>query len=173
MYTNLISISHYLMKMTAQAQSQILYDLEFYLWRVRYLPKEEWREEILVKGSRKAFDSMLNALISMREEFQKYGKSTRKFLCNPPEEIDVIQYAKEHNVEVQWLNWLIIKMDLTIHEEKPYELREKNVTIWFDESTLERFLNILRIQIDPKTQFPQKQTAPGGLFFSSDWLGAK
>lgn len=155
------------------SEKKIFTDLEFFLWRIRYLPREEWREEILVMGSNKALETILQALISMRSDLQEYGKSTRKFLCNPPEDIDVIQYANEHNAEVEWLNWLIVKIAPGVKENTPFELRDKVVYLWLNEQTLEKYLEILQNQINSKSQYPHGQAAPGGLFFSPDWLGAE
>ena len=109
----------------------------------------------------------------MLDEFQEYGKSTRKFLCNPPDEIDVIQYAKEHKAEIQWLNWLIIKMDTDATNKTTHELREKTVIVWLNPTTLEEFHQILRDQLESPTQPSQGQMAPSGLYFAQGWLGDK
>lgn len=148
-------------------------DLQFYLWRIRYEPKEEWRPEVLVMGSDGALKTIYDALVSMQADFKTYGKSTRKFLCNPPEDVDVARYAREHQAELEWLIWLIIRMEPDVPDDARYELKNKAVTLRLNEHTLQQFLDVLENQLAPSTQFPHGQPAPGELFLAPDWLGAE
>lgn len=159
--------------MTANASQKVFTELQFYLWRIRYEPKEEWRPDVLVMGTDSALTTMREAILSMQEDFKAYGRSTRKFLCNPPEDFDVLRYAKEHQAEIEWLIWLILRMEPDISNDPVYELKNKAVTIFLNEPATEKLLQILNNQLDTKTQYPHGQQAPGGLFFAPDWLGAE
>lgn len=159
--------------MTSDSSPKVFTDLEFYLWRIRYEPKEEWQPEVFVMGSDSALKTIHDTLISMREDFKAYGKSTRKFLCNPPEDVDVVRYAREHKTELEWLIWLVVRMEPKVSDDSPYELKNKAVTLRLNETTLQQFLRVLEHQLAPETRFAHGEVAPGGLFFAPDWLGAE
>ncbi len=152
---------------------KVFTDLQFYLWRIRYEPKENWQSEILVTGTNTALNTIREALVSMQEDFRAYGRSTRKFLCNPPEDFDVIRYAREHQAEIEWQIWLILRMEPKIADDARFEQKNKAVTIFLNEKTAQKLLQVLDAQLNPKTQYPHGQKAPGGLFFAPDWLGAE
>ncbi|MFW9934107.1 MAG: hypothetical protein ACFFDU_01075 [Candidatus Thorarchaeota archaeon] len=159
--------------MVRPATQQVFTDLEFYLWRIRYAPDQEWHPEIMVMASEKTLYTMQEAVTSMITDFKQYGESTRKFLCNPPEDIDAQRYAKENNAEIEWLIWLILRM----HPESPpktkYELKNKAVTVFLDEQEASELLGIIGNQLNLRNSHFQGQAVPKGLYFTRDWLGAK
>lgn len=159
--------------MTTDSSQKVFTDLDFYVWRIRYEPKEEWQPEVFVMGSDAALKTIHDALLSMHEDFKTYGKSTRKFLCNPPENVDVVRYAREHQAELEWLIWLVIRMESNVSNDIRCELKNKAVTIRFNERMLQQLLEVLEQQLAPDAQFPHGKQAPGGLFFAPDWLGAE
>ena len=159
--------------MATDSSPKVFTDLEFYLWRIRYEPKEEWQPEVFVMGSDAALKTICDALRSMHEDFKTYGKSTRKFLCNPPEDVDVVRYAREKKAELEWLIWLVLRMEPEVPDDSKYELKNKAVTLRINETTLQQFLQILEHQLVPETQFPHGKKAPGGLYFAPDWLGVE
>ena len=159
--------------MSTKSAQKVFTDLDFYLWRIRYEKKEEWQNEVLLMGSDAALKVIHDALVAMIADFKAYGKSTRKFLCNPPEDVDVVRYAREHKTELEWLIWLVIRIEPDVPDDSQYELKNKAVTLRLNEQTLHQLLEVIEHQLDPGTQFPHGQLAPGGLFLAPDWLGAK
>ena len=107
----------------------------------------------------------------MLESYKVHKKGTRKFKCNPPTEFDVQQYVSENRVAIEWIDWLIIKIDPTIAKDLHYLLQDKKVTIFYDENTLSQFIESVNKQLNPDMQFPHGSTAPGRFYFSPDWLG--
>ncbi len=159
--------------MVERSVQAIFTDLELYLWRFRYLPSEEWRPEIMLRGSPKALTVMRDAIRLMQEEFKVHGKSTRKFLCNPPEDVDVHRYAKLRDAEIEWLIWLVLRMQKDSPILAENEINNKAVTITLDEKKVEQLLEIIENELDPSKKFPSGHQAPGNLFFAPDWLGVE
>ncbi|MFW9832295.1 MAG: hypothetical protein ACFFD8_11030 [Candidatus Thorarchaeota archaeon] len=159
--------------MSDKSSQKVFTELAFYLWRIRYQPKEEWRPEILVMGSTPALHKVKEELESMEKDFQHYGQSTRKFACNPPEDFDVVRYARENQAEIEWLIWLVLKIEPDAPNVPAYELKNKAVTIRLNEHTLQQLIKVLKDQLEPTAQFAHGQSAPGGLFFAPDWLGVE
>jgi len=158
---------------TTDSSQKVFTDLDFYLWRLRYEPKEVWQPEVFVMGSDAALKTIQDALRSMHEDFKTYGKSTRKFLCNPPEDVDVVRYAREKKAEFEWLIWLVVQIEPDVSDDTRYDLKNKAVTIRLNEEMLQQLLEVLEHQLAPETQFPHGKKAPGGLYFAPDWLGAE
>jgi hypothetical protein len=148
-------------------------DLDFYLWRFRYLPNTEWRPEIMVRGSPKALTIMRDAIQAMQEEFKIHGESTRKFLCNPPEDEDVYRYAKLRNAKIEWLIWLVLRLQKDPPTFADYEIKNKAVTVTLNDKTAEKLVEIIDNELDSEKEFPNGQHAPGGLFFAPNWLGVE
>ncbi|MFX1576504.1 MAG: hypothetical protein ACFFCF_04980 [Promethearchaeota archaeon] len=159
--------------MSRPSTQQVFTDLEFYLWRIRYAPEQEWHPEIMIMVSEKTRSTLQEAVTSMITDFKQYGESTRKFLCNPPEDIDVQRYAKENNAEIEWLIWLILRMHPVSSPKAKYELKNKAVTIFLDEQEASELLGILDNQLNPQSKHFQGQSVHKGLYFVKDWLGAK
>ena len=118
-------------------------DLQFYLWRIRYESDDDWRPEVFVMGSEVAMRTIHDAFESMEAEFQEAGKSTRKFLCNPPEDFDVVRIASENQAEMEWLIWLVIRLEHDVEEKPMYELKNKAVTLRLNGQTLNQLIEIL------------------------------
>ncbi|MFX0169767.1 MAG: hypothetical protein ACFE89_10480 [Candidatus Hodarchaeota archaeon] len=152
-------------------ESQVFTDLAFYVWRIRHSQQEEWRPEIFFMGSDKALLAMRDALKTMPEEYDTRGQSTRKFLCNPPDDLDVVRYAEEYKVEIEWQIWLIIRMRTNAEDKRIFKLRNKAVTVWLNERTLNQLLLVLENQLNQPLEYPRGQKAPGGLFLATEWFG--
>ncbi len=69
--------------------------------------------------------------------------------------------------------WLVVRMEPEVSDDSRYDLKNKAVTIHLNERMLKQLLGVLERQLAPATQFPHGKTAPGGLFFAPDWLGAE
>ncbi len=146
-------------------------DLDFYIWRVKYLTSNEWQKEILLNGTDFALKTLIESLRNLLESSKIYKKGTRKFKCNPPTDFKVQQYALKNRTKIEWVDWLIIKIDLGITPETHYILQDKKVTIIYNEDTLSQFIESINKQLHSKTQYPHGSTIPGGFYFSPDWLG--
>jgi hypothetical protein len=154
--------------MSTALPPQVYTDLQFYLWRIRKQSEAQWRPEVCVMGSDAAFSTILDALASMEVEFRKEGSSTRKFLCNPPEDVDVVRIANEHKVEMEWLIWLILSMEQDVDNDATRIIKNKAVTVRLTQQTLQKLRRVLENRVTQQKQEAQK--APGGLYFVSDWL---
>lgn len=146
-------------------------NLEFYLWRIRYLPSKKWREEILLMGSDEALTIIIESLRNMLDTFETYGRGTRKFRCNPPSDVDLPKYVQGQRAKIQWLNWLIVKLSASALEDAPYLMTEKTITVHYNPRTVTEFIEAARAQISSESQYGHGRYAPGGLWFSPDWLG--
>jgi hypothetical protein len=157
--------------LTEPSNQQVLTELEFYLWKVRLEPSQEWWPEIMFKGSEKALAIMRDAIQSMQEEFKAKGQSTRKFLCNPPENIDVQRFAKENNAEIEWQIWLVLRMDPDVTENTPHEVKNKAVTVRLNEQMAAELVKVLDEYLASGAILQEGLIAPGRLLLSLDWLG--
>ena len=158
-------------KLTEQPNQQVFTELEFYLWEVRLEPSTEWWPEIMFNGSEKALAIMRDAVQSMREEFKMKGESTRKFLCNPPENIDVQRFAKENDAEIEWQIWLILRMEPGVTVDMPHEIKNKAVTIRLNDQLAAELVKVLDEYLAPGAIHQEGLIAPGRLLLSLDWLG--
>jgi hypothetical protein len=147
--------------------------LDFYIWRIKYLPSNEWREEILLHGSDMALNTLVESLQGLIETSKVDKKGTRKFRCNPPPDFNVPNYASNNRAKIVWIDWLIIKIDPSKTNESQYTLQDREVTIFYNIHTLSQFIESVNQQLHPKTQYLHGSTAPGGFYFSPDWLGAE
>ena len=134
-------------------------------------PSEEWWPEIMFNGSEKALSVLRDAIHSMREEFKKKGQSTRKFLCNPPEHIDVLRLARENNAEIEWQIWLILRMEQGVTVDMPHEIKNKAVTVRLNDQLAVELLKVLDEHLAPGAIHQEGLIAPGRLLLSHDWLG--
>jgi hypothetical protein len=141
-----------------------------YLWRIRFATEKEWRPEVYLMGSDTALRTIRDALASMEVELKAKGESARKFLCNPPEDIDVVRIAHEHQAEMEWLIWLVIRLEQDVDDESQYVLKNKAVTVRYNEQTLNQFLKILEYRLDQPLQTAHVKSVPGGLYLASDWF---
>lgn len=157
--------------MTEQPDPQVFTELEFYLWKVRLEPSEEWWPEIMFNGSEKALAVMRDAVQSMREEFKAKRQSTRKFLCNPPEHIDVLRLARENDAEIEWQIWLILRMEPGVTVDMPHEIKNKAVTVRLNDQLAAELVKVLDEYLAPGAIHQEGLIAPGRLLLSLDWLG--
>lgn len=136
-----------------------------------YSPYTEWEEFVYLSGLPSALKTISESLEQMFEDFKTYRSGTRKFKCNPPSDIDVIEYAKENKTKIKWLEWLTIKIESTVNDDFGYILEGDNVSITFDEEKLLVFIDHIKKQLDTSNQYPHGSAAPGRFYFSPDWLG--
>lgn len=85
----------------------------------------------------------------------------------------MVRYAREHQMALEWLILLVIRIEPDVSDDTRYELKNRAVTIRLNEQMLQQFLEILERQLAPETQFPHGKKVPRGLFFAPDWLGAE
>ena len=157
--------------LTNTTSPQVFTELAFYLWRVRFKQDEDWIPEVLFNGSDKALTTMHEAIKSMRDEFKINGQSTLKFLCNPPEDMDVVRYAKEEGAEIEWQIWLILRMEPDVPDDSRYEVKNKAVTLRLNDQMVNTFLQVLETHLDTVKVIEEGQLVPGGLLLAIDWLG--
>ncbi len=157
--------------MTEDSKQQVFTELAFYLWRVKHDATGDWCPEIMFNGSLKALTVMRDAIKSMREEFKTQGQSTRKFLCNPPEDEDVLRYAKENEAEIEWQIWLVLRIEPNIPDDSTYDLRNKAVTIRLNDQKAQEFVQLLDKYLSPGAILQEGLMAPGNLFLALEWLG--
>jgi hypothetical protein len=157
--------------LTDSSSQQVFTELEFYLWKVRLEPSQEWWPEIMFKGSEKALAVMRDAVQSMRDEFKEKGQSTRKFLCNPPENIDVLRLAKDNDAEIEWQIWLILRMEPGVVRDSPHEVKNKAVTVRLNDKMAAELVKVLDEYLTSGANLQEGLIAPGRLLLSLDWLG--
>lgn len=150
---------------------KVFTELQLYLWRIRFNDESDWRPNVYLMGSDSAMRTIHDALTSMKPELQAHGQSTRKFLCNPPEDMDVSRLAREKHAEVEWQIWLILRLEKESKDDRVSELKNKAITVWLNEETLNQLLEALDNQLAKPEEYPQGQQAPGGLYLATDWLG--
>lgn len=146
-------------------------ELAFYLWRVRFEPDQEWLPELMFNGSEKALVTIRDAIQTMREEFKTQGQSTRKFLCNPPEDVDVLRFARENEAEIEWQIWLVLRMEQHVSEGTTYEVKNKAVTVRLNDQMAAEFTRVLDDYLRPGAIHMDGLPVPGNLFLALDWLG--
>ncbi len=158
-------------RLTETSPEQVFTELSFYLWRVRLEPNQEWLSEMMFRGSDKALATVRDAIQAMREEFKTFGQSTRKFLCNPPEDVDVLRYARENNAEIEWQIWLVLRMEQDVPDDRVYEVKNKAVTVQLNDQMATEFIRVIDDYLRPGAIHMDGLTAPGNLFLALDWLG--
>jgi hypothetical protein len=158
-------------KLAETNPEQVLTELAFYLWRVRFEPDQEWLPEMMFNGSEKALTTIRDVIHIMRDEFKTQRQSTRKFLCNPPEDMDVLRYARENNAEIEWQIWLVLRMDPDVPETTTYEVKNKAVTVRLTDQMAVKFIHVLDDYLRPGAIHMDGLPAPGNLFLARDWLG--
>jgi hypothetical protein len=145
--------------------------LGFYLWRIKEISRDEWREEIYLSATDEALDIIIQSLTEVLSTLDQYGKGTRKFKCNPPEDLDFNTYGEEHCVKFQWLDWFIVKVSKETTEERPAELDGCNVTLHLGAESLREFIKVAKKHYTTYEQYAHGRNVAGGLRFSPDWLG--
>ena len=105
-------------------QKKEFHKLEFYVWRVKYLPKDKWNEEIFLNGSDQALNTFITSLRSMLDTYETYMKGTRKFKVNKPKNIDFEEYGQANKAKFEWF---IVKLTPVAQENERYVITDKNV----------------------------------------------
>lgn len=159
--------------MVTATPKKVFTELQLYLWRLRYDTEDEWRPEVYLMGSDATLKTIRDSLESMKSEFIAEKQSSRKFLCNPPEDFDVARFVREQAAEIEWQIWLIFRMKIANGANQEPEIRNKAVTVWLDEQLLNQFIQVLNNQLTKPDEYQRGQNAPGGLFLVTDWLGTK
>ena len=155
----------------AAGLQKVFTELQLHLWRIRFDNENEWRPEVYLMSSESVLRTIHEALNSMKAELQVEGQSTRKFLCNPPEDVDVNRLARKNNAEIEWQIWLIFRLEKERQDDRVTELKNKAVTVWLNEDALNQLLVVLDNQLSNPEKYRRGQHAPGGLYIATDWLG--
>jgi len=148
-------------------------DLNFQIWRVKDIRSDKWREEIYIIGDDEALQIFRDALQSLLNLFQTYGKGTKKFKCNPPVDLDLKSFGEEHGVQIQWLDWLIVRLGFDAMDNEPYILDDFVVDLSVNPNTLKQLIDRTQAYLDSDLQYGHGADAVCGLRFSPDWLGAE
>jgi len=148
-------------------------DLNFQIWRVKDARSDRWREEIYIIGDDESLKILSDALQSLLNLFQTYGKGTKKFKCNPPTDFDFKSFGKEHGVQIQWLDWLVVRLGFDAMDNEPYIINDFTVELSVNPTTLKQFIERTKAYINSTTQFGHGSDAVCGLRFSPDWVGAE
>jgi len=159
--------------MSAVRDRKEFQDLQFHLWRIKDERRGEWREEIYLMGKDDVLETLVESLQGMSSMFQTYGKGTRKYKCNPPEEFDHIAYGKAHGVKIQWLDMLIVRMGFDAMDNEPFILDNFNVELSVNPATLKLFIDRTDAYLNSDLQYGHGAEAVCGLRFSPDWVGAE
>ena len=157
--------------MSAVKDRKEFQNLQFHLWRIKDERRGEWREEIYLMGKYDVLETLVESFQGMSSMFQTYGKGTRKYKCNPPEEFDHITYGKAHGVKIQWLDSLIVKLSHDAKDDAHYSLDDGVVTIQVNPKTLEQFIEGANKQLNQTSRYGHGSDAACGLRFAPDWLG--
>ena len=148
-------------------------DLQFHLWRVKDERSGKWRDEIYLIGKDDVLKTLAESLRGMSSMFQTYGKGTRKYKCNPPEEFDHVAYGRDNDVEIHWLDTLIVKLSHDAKDDAHYSLQDEIGTIQVHPKILEQFIEGIMKQLNQTSRYGHGSNAVSGLWFSPDWLGAE
>jgi len=146
-------------------------DLQFYLWRVRSERTGEWREEVFLIGDDCALETLIESLLGLLDDCRRYGKGTRKYKCNPPQDFDHVTYGRQHRVRIAWLDSLVVRIGPDVSNDECCILENNVVTIRVNPMTLGQIIAGARAQLDPSKRYGHGSTAACGLRFSPDWLG--
>lgn len=148
-------------------------DLNFQVWRVKDNQNGKWRDEIYIMGDDDALLTLRDSLKALLNLLQTYGKGTRKYKCNPPVDFDYKTYGRDHGVQIQWLDLLVVRLGLDAIDNEPFILDEFTVELSLSPNTLKQFIEKVDAYLDSTEQFGHGADAVCGLRFSPDWLGAE
>ncbi len=148
-------------------------DLNFQVWRVKDERSGKWRDEIYIMGDDDALQILRDSLQSLLNLLQTYGKGTKKYKCNPQADFDYKTYGKDHGVQIQWLDKLVVRLGLDAVDNEPYILDQFTVELSVSPNTLKEFIESTDAYLNSTEQFGHGANAVCGLRFSPDWLGAE
>jgi hypothetical protein len=151
-------------------------DLDLWVWRTEYDP----RGNILINGMEPALRALARGLGEMLQSVALYGRGTRRFRCNPPEESDLAREDPTvQGVRFHWFDWLVVKVEEGVSDGAAVPSR--GTTLWSDAvPRTSRSLSKPWNSTSPRS--PLKASPEGGpplhghealpgLWFSPDWLG--
>ena len=148
-------------------------DLNFQIWRIKDERDGKWRDEVYIMGDNEALQTLSDGLQSLLNLFQTYGKGTKKFKCNPPTDFDFRSYGKEHGVQIQWLDLLVVRLGFDAIDNEPFILDDFTVELSVNPKTLKQFIERTRAYLNSTLQYGHGADAVCGMRFSPDWLGAE
>ncbi|TFH10076.1 MAG: hypothetical protein E4H14_03280 [Candidatus Thorarchaeota archaeon] len=148
-------------------------DLNFQIWRVKDEQSEKWRNNVYIMGDDVAFQTLSDSLQSLLNLFQTYGKGTKKFKCNPPVDFDFNTYGKEHGVQIQWQDMLVVRLGFDAMDNEFLNLNDFTVELSVNPNTLKQFIEKTQAYLSSPEKYDHGSEAVCGLRFSPDWLGAE
>ena len=166
-------VLHGLKAMSAISDRKELPDLNLQLWRIKDERSGQWRDEVYLMGDDDSLRTLIESLQAVLNLVQTYGKGTRKYKCNPPAVFDTAAFGKENGVQIQWLDWLIVRLGLDAMDNEPFILEDFNVELRVNPGTLKQFIERLKAYLDSDQQYPHGSDLVGGLRLSPDWVGAE
>ena len=162
-----------LRRVSAITDRKELTDLDLQIWRIRDERSDKWRDEIYSMGDDESLRVLGESLQALLNLVQTYGKGTRKYKCNPPADFDAASFGKENGVQIQWLDWLIVRLGLDAMDNEPFILEDFNVDLRVNPGTLKVFIERINAYLDSDSQYPHGSDLVCGLRLSPDWVGAE
>jgi len=150
---------------------KVFKELEFQIWRIWEERRKKWRDTVYIIGDDKVLKIIRNSLQDLLNTFEKYGKGTRKYICNPPKDFDHVSYGQQYNVRIQWLNSLIVRLSPEAEENEMHILEDLMVILNVDPNTLKLFIEKIESQLTSIQRYSHGSELVCGLRFSPDWLG--
>ncbi|MHA1960991.1 MAG: hypothetical protein ACW99U_12210 [Candidatus Thorarchaeota archaeon] len=148
-------------------------NLGLHLWRIKDEQKEEWREEIYLMGSDDVLQTLIESWRGLLESYQTYGKGTRRYMSNPPEDFDHVAYGRQNRVQIKWMDSLVLRISPEARDEETYSIENKVVVVHVNPNTMNQFIKGAQAQLDTSKRYGHGSAAACGLWFSPDWLGAE
>jgi len=148
-------------------------NLNFQIWRIKDEQSGKWRDDIYIMGDDDALQTLRDSLQALLNLLQTYGKGTKKYKCNPPADFDHKTYGKDHGVQIQWLDKLVVRLRLDAMDNEPYILDDFTVELSVSPNTLKEFIQKIDAYLNSTEQFGHGRDVVCGLWLSPDWLGAE
>lgn len=159
--------------MTEIGNRKEFWDLKFYLWRIWNERRGEWRDKVFLMGDDRALETLKESLLGLLNDYNRYGKGTRRYKCNPPQDFDFVAYGRKNGVRIDWLDSLVVRIVSEVPNDEMYAMEGKNVTIRLNPTTLSQMIEGARAQLDTSKRYGHGSSATGGLWFSPDWLAVE
>ncbi len=140
-------------------------NLDLQLWLVKDEESGKWRNEAYITGNDIALETMRNSLQSLLDIFQMYGKGTKIYKCNPPSDFDPVSGAKDHGIQIRWLDKLNVRIGLDALDNEPFILEDFVVSISMNPRTMKLFIDRIQTYLNSK----EISEAVCGLRFSPEW----
>lgn len=123
-------------------------DLNFQVWRVKDEQSGKWRDEIYIMGDDESLQTFSDSLQSLLNLFQTYGKGTKKYKCNPPADFDFRTYGKEHGIQIQWQDMLVVRLGFDALDNEPFIPDDFTVELSVNPNTLNKFIEKTRAYLN-------------------------